>query len=84
MKLKDVITLITRLHRSHPPPGTQVSALERHGVDSSTLTFVTSDNGPWLAQGQHGGSSGPFRGGKFTLQEGGIRVFGKLSRCGTG
>jgi len=39
-----------------------------------TLVIFTSDNGPWLAQGKHGGSAAPLRDGKFTWFEGGMRV----------
>jgi arylsulfatase A len=35
---------------------------------------VTSDNGPWLSYGNHAGSAGPFREGKGTVYEGGVRV----------
>jgi len=38
------------------------------------LTFFTSDNGPWLAQGPSGGTAGPFFEGKGTTWEGGVRV----------
>ena len=33
-----------------------------------------SDNGPWLSQGEEAGSPGPFRAGKNTPYEGGVRV----------
>ena len=36
----------------------------------------TSDNGPWLRYGDHGGSAGPLREGKGTAFEGGVRVPG--------
>ena len=39
-----------------------------------TLVVFTSDNGPWLALDQHGGSAGPLRDGKGTTFEGGVRV----------
>jgi len=35
--------------------------------------LFTSDNGPWLLYGNHGGSAGPLREGKGTVFEGGIR-----------
>lgn len=44
------------------------------GLDENTLVIFTSDNGPWLDKGAHGGSSGPLRGGKFHAYEGGTRV----------
>jgi uncharacterized sulfatase len=39
-----------------------------------TLVVFTSDNGPWLAMDQLGGSAGPLRHGKGTTFEGGVRV----------
>jgi len=36
--------------------------------------IFTSDNGPWLAKGEHGGSAFPLRGGKGGSYEGGLRV----------
>ena len=36
--------------------------------------MFTSDNGPWLSYGNHAGSPGPFREGKGTTFEGGVRV----------
>jgi len=36
--------------------------------------IFTSDNGPWLSYGDHGGSAGPLREGKGTSFEGGVRV----------
>jgi arylsulfatase A-like enzyme len=44
------------------------------GLDRRTLIIFTSDNGPWLAQGDLAGSSGPFRDGKGTTFEGAVRV----------
>jgi arylsulfatase A-like enzyme len=38
------------------------------------LVIFTSDNGPWLSYGDHGGSAGPLREGKGTTFEGGVRV----------
>lgn len=54
--------------------GQVLTALERHGVDEETLVLFTSDNGPWLPYGAHGGSAGPLRGGKGSNWEGGQRV----------
>ncbi|MAG56612.1 MAG: arylsulfatase [Planctomycetes bacterium] len=42
----------------------------------NTLVFFTSDNGPWLPYGLHGGSAGLLRAGKGTTFEGGLRVPG--------
>ena len=53
--------------------GQVLGALERNGVDDDTLVIFTSDNGPWLSFGEHGGSAGPLREGKGTMFEGGYR-----------
>jgi arylsulfatase A-like enzyme len=44
------------------------------GLERQTLLVFTSDNGPWLAQRELAGSSGPFRDGKGTSFEGAVRV----------
>jgi len=44
------------------------------GIDENTLVVFTSDNGPWLSQGEHGGFATPLRAGKGTTYEGGMRV----------
>ncbi len=54
--------------------GQVLAALKRGGVDEETLVIFTSDNGPWLVFGNHGGSAGPLREGKSTMWEGGCRV----------
>ena len=46
------------------------------GIDRNTLVVYTSDNGPWLQYGIDAGSAGPFRLGKSTTWEGGMRVPG--------
>jgi arylsulfatase A-like enzyme len=48
--------------------------LEKHGLDKNTLIIYTSDNGPWLNFGNHGGSAYPLREGKGNSWEGGVRV----------
>lgn len=48
--------------------------LKELGVDRNTLVVVTSDNGPWLIKGEHGGSALPLFEGKMTTFEGGQRV----------
>ncbi|MCB9886621.1 MAG: sulfatase [Planctomycetes bacterium] len=53
--------------------GEILKALQRCGIDDDTLVVFTSDNGPWLSYGDHAGSAGPFREGKGTEFEGGIR-----------
>ncbi len=54
--------------------GEILKALKKHDLDKNTLVVFTSDNGPWLLYGDHGGSAGPFREGKGTMFEGGMRV----------
>jgi arylsulfatase A len=54
--------------------GRVMDALDRNGQSENTLLIYTSDNGPWLVYGDHGGSAGPFREGKGTCWEGGVRV----------
>jgi arylsulfatase A-like enzyme len=54
--------------------GQILDALKRTGIDEKTLVVFTSDNGPWLLYGNHGGSAGPLREGKGTQFEGGFRV----------
>jgi arylsulfatase A len=43
-------------------------------LDEHTLVVFTSDNGPWLTKGEHGGRATPLRGGKGGTYEGGMRV----------
>jgi arylsulfatase A len=54
--------------------GQVMDALERAGVAKNTWIIFTSDNGPWLSYGEHGGSAYPLREGKGTCWEGGTRV----------
>lgn len=54
--------------------GQILKALEERGLRENTLVFFTSDNGPWLVFGDHGGSAGELREGKITTFEGGHRV----------
>jgi arylsulfatase A-like enzyme len=54
--------------------GQIMEAIKRAKLDADTLVMFASDNGPWLSYGNHGGSQGPFREGKGTSFEGGVRV----------
>lgn len=54
--------------------GQILETLKRFKLDQQTLLIFTSDNGPWLPYGNHGGRSGPLREGKGTSFEGGVRV----------
>jgi arylsulfatase A-like enzyme len=54
--------------------GQIIDTVRQLGIHTNTLILFTSDNGPWLEQGAGGGRAGPFRGGKMTVYEGGIRV----------
>ncbi len=53
--------------------GQIVEALRRERLDKNTFVFFTGDNGPWLTQGEAGGSAGPLRDGKGSTWEGGMR-----------
>lgn len=61
--------------------GAMVAVLERLHIMENTLIIFSSDNGPWMAQGKSGGSTGLFYGrsagywnvGKGSTWEGGIR-----------
>ena len=54
--------------------GQILKTLKEEGLDDNTFIMFTSDNGPWLSYGDHGGSAGPLRNGKTTTFEGGLRV----------
>jgi arylsulfatase A len=56
--------------------GEIVKKLQELGLRENTLIVYTSDNGPWLGYGIDGGSAGPFREGKGSTWEGGMRVPG--------
>ena len=53
--------------------GQVISALKEEGLADNTIVVFTSDNGPWLSFGTHGGSAGLLRAGKGTTWEGGMR-----------
>ncbi len=54
--------------------GEILKTLKNLNLDDQTLVIFTSDNGPWLTYGDHGGSAGPLREGKGTAWDGGVRV----------
>lgn len=56
--------------------GRVMAALKDMKLTDNTLVIFTSDNGPMTLFGIYGGSAGPFRGGKGTTWEGGLRVPG--------
>jgi len=54
--------------------GRVIDEVTRLGLHKNTYVVFTSDNGPWIVKRAEGGSSGPFRSGKMSLWEGGVRV----------
>lgn len=48
--------------------------LKALGIEDNTIVIFSSDNGPWLIKGDHGGSALPLFEGKMTTFEGGQRV----------
>ena len=63
--------------------GRIVETLQEQGVYENTLIILTSDNGPVLFDGYWDGAiekngdhkpAGPYRGGKYSLYEGGVRA----------
>jgi arylsulfatase A-like enzyme len=71
---KNFAAMVTRLDGY---VGRLVTKLRETGLDRNTLVIFTSDNGPHKEGGNHPdffGSSGPLRGIKRDLYEGGIRV----------
>ena len=63
--------------------GRLVQTLRDTGLAERTLVVFTSDNGPWLTQGDQGGSAGLLRDGKGSTWEGGMRVPGIAWMPGT-
>lgn len=47
-------------------------ALKNNGIDDNTIVIFSSDNGPWIAYGNHAGTT-PFREAKGTTFDGGTR-----------
>jgi len=54
--------------------GQILDKLKEKKIRENTIVIFTSDNGPWLAFGNHAGSALPLREGKHTSMEGGYRV----------
>jgi arylsulfatase A-like enzyme/predicted neuraminidase len=54
--------------------GEILKTLDEHKLAKNTLVIFTSDNGPWLVYGNHGGQAKGLREGKGTSWEGGVRV----------
>ncbi len=54
--------------------GKIMAFLKAEGLADNTILVFTSDNGPWLSFGTHGGSAGLLRAGKGSTWEGGMRV----------
>lgn len=54
--------------------GAILAALDTNGLHDRTVVLFLSDNGPWLAYGDHAGSADGLREGKGTTFEGGVRV----------
>ncbi len=53
--------------------GRVLDTLRELHLETNTLVFFTSDNGPWLKQGADAGSAYPLYGGKGSTWEGGLR-----------
>jgi len=54
--------------------GRILDTVRQLGLHKNTYVLYTSDNGPWLCKGKHGGSAKPLRNGKGSSWEGGFRV----------
>ncbi len=54
--------------------GEIMTSIKNNSIDENTLVLFLSDNGPFLSYGAHAGDSKPFREGKLTTFEGGVRV----------
>ncbi|MBT8231705.1 MAG: sulfatase [Saprospiraceae bacterium] len=52
--------------------GEIMNTLKELEIDTNTMILFMSDNGPWIAYGNHGGSTGGLKEGKETSFEGGI------------
>ncbi|MEY4797940.1 MAG: Arylsulfatase, partial [Verrucomicrobiota bacterium] len=54
--------------------GTLLAKLRETGLEQNTIVLFFSDNGAWMSYGEHAGSNRPFREGKLTCFEGGVRT----------
>lgn len=54
--------------------GQIMNKLEENNLLENTLIIFSSDNGPWLAMKNHGGSAGILREGKMYTFDGGMKV----------
>ncbi|MAG56501.1 MAG: N-acetylgalactosamine-6-sulfatase, partial [Planctomycetes bacterium] len=71
---KGFAAMVARIDRDM---GRLLDRLRKHGIDENTLVLFTSDNGPHSEGGHKSktfNSSGPLKGQKRSLHEGGIRV----------
>lgn len=53
--------------------GEILGAVRSNGLDDRTMVMFFSDNGPFLSYGAHAGRAEPFREGKLTAWDGGMR-----------
>ncbi len=53
--------------------GQVLRSLKKNRIDDNTLVVFTSDNGPWVNKGYKAGDASPYRGGKGSSLEGGMR-----------
>lgn len=54
--------------------GEILQRLKSLGLEENTIVIFMSDNGPFLSYGNHAGRAEPFREGKLTTFDGGLRV----------
>ena len=54
--------------------GQILKSLREHGILENTLIVFSSDNGPWLAMKEDGGSAGDLREGKTFTFDGGMKI----------
>lgn len=54
--------------------GEVMHTLDELGLSGNTMIILTSDNGPWIAYGNHAGSTQGLREAKATTFNGGLRV----------